>query len=296
MHVVQSALSMQIRNMEEELGGPLFDRTTSGLVPTRSGQHFYQLCIPIARSIASAKQEMIDLQTGSSTQGLLRIGITSPMCRNVLGDVLPRFLEIYPDFDISVSEGYSRDITEQVQDGKLDVGLGALPVGESSLTWTHGFTDRYVVVSGRPIHGPTMTPIELSELNGLTLILPTEQHLMRQTMDEHIASGRITPKRVITITGMVATLESVVNTDWAAIGLMNSVLERIDDEKTFIYPIINPTMFFDLYILHDLYNPLTLAAKQFVDMFRDRLMELRSIWSRAEQKRSAGDGTANSNA
>ncbi|SPP92919.1 LysR family transcriptional regulator [Bradyrhizobium vignae] len=279
MHVVQSALSMRIRNLEEQLGSPLFERTPSGLVPTRAGQHLYDLCIPISRSISAAKQEMDDLKSGKSKKGLLRIGITSPMCRNVLGNVLPQFMEMYPDFEIAVSEGYSREITEEVQAGKLDVGLGALPLGDSSLTWTHGFSDRYVVVSGRPIHGPTLTPVELSQLTGSTLVVPTARHLMRQRMDEHIASGRLKPKKIVTVTGMVATLESVRDTDWAAICLMNSVLERIGDEKTYIYPIVNPTMYFDLYILHDVHRPLDIAARQFVDMFRARLTELKSLWS-----------------
>ena len=189
MHVVQSALSMRIRNLEEELGESLFDRTPSGLVPTRSGQHLYDLFIPILRSISVAKQEMDDLKSGKSKKGVLRIGITSPMCRNVLGNVLPQFLEMYPDYEIAVSEGYSREITEEVQAGKLDVGLGALPLGETSLVWTHGFSDRYVVVSGRPIHGPTLTTIELSQLNGFTLVVPTERHLMRQRMDERAGPG-----------------------------------------------------------------------------------------------------------
>lgn len=40
MHMVQPALSMQIRNLEEELGAPLFDRNPRSVAPTIAGRHF----------------------------------------------------------------------------------------------------------------------------------------------------------------------------------------------------------------------------------------------------------------
>jgi DNA-binding transcriptional LysR family regulator len=281
MHVVQSALSMQIRNLEEELRTPLFERAQRGLVPTIAGRRFYELCVPIARSISSARQEIFDLVEGTRVTGSLRIGLTSSMCKNVLGNVLEAFHALYPNVEVAVTEAYARNITELVQSGALDVGLGAMPLDNHSLSCELGFTDEYVLVSGQAINGPTGTPCDLATMKELTLVIPSERHLLGSTMLNHIASGRISPKAVLKIDGTVATLESVRHSGWGAICLMNSVADKLDASDTFIYPIANPKMQFDLYLLHDLRNPLTLAARRFIEMFGNRLKEVKSLWSDA---------------
>jgi hypothetical protein len=99
-------------------------------------------------------------------------------------------------------------------------------------------------------------------------------------MRGHIASGLLAPKSVVTVNGMVATLESVRRSDWGALCLMNSVVDKLDDKETYIYPITNPQTNFDLYLVHDLRKPLTPAAKIFIEMFENRLKEVRTLWSK----------------
>jgi DNA-binding transcriptional LysR family regulator len=280
MHVVQSALSMQIRNLEDELRTPLFERNQRGLVPTAAGKRFYELCVPIARDLAGAKQEMLSLTEGTTVSGSLRIGIASSMVRNVLGQVLLEFHQLFPRVDIYVTEGYARNITEMVQSGQLDVGLGAKPLEPGSLSCQLGFTDDYALVSGRPINGPTFTPCDLAKLNDLVLVVPSERHLLGSTVQGYIADGRIKVKSLVRIDGTVAALESVRNSDWGAICLMNSIAERIGDDDTFIYPIASPAMQFDLYLLHDLRKPLNTAARSFFQMVQRQLREVQNGWLR----------------
>jgi DNA-binding transcriptional LysR family regulator len=284
MNVVQSALSMQIRNLEDELQTPLFERSQRGLVPTAAARRFYELAVPIARSMASAKQEILALQEGIQASGTLRVGVTSSMCKNVLGDVLTEYHGLFPNIDLIVTEAYARNITELVQAGALDLGLGARPIEPGSLSCELGFTDEFVLVSGRPINGPSLTPCDLSKMRDLTLVVPSERHLLGSTVAEHIASGRIKPRTVVRIDGMVATLESVRHSDWGAICLMNSVADQVGAQDVFIYPISQPQMQFDLYLLHDLRTPLTQASRSFIEMFQRRLREVQTGWHRQMQR------------
>ncbi|OVZ60537.1 hypothetical protein CDO44_07305 [Pigmentiphaga sp. NML080357] len=281
MHVVQSALSMQIRNLEDDLGTPLFERGQRGLVPTVAGRRFYELAVSIARSLSAARQEIRDLAAGNAVTGSLRVGVTSSMCKNVLGRVLADFYALYPGVDISVTEGYARNITELVQAGALDLGLGAMPLDNSSLSCELGFTDEFVLVASQPINGPTFAPCDLALMRDLVLVIPSERHLLGSTMQNHIASGRVAAKKVIKIDGMVATLESIRHSDWGAICLMNSVADRIATGEYYIYPILNPRVQFDLFLLHDLRFPPTLAARRFTEMFAARLREIKAMWSEA---------------
>ncbi|AKQ58457.1 LysR family transcriptional regulator [Bordetella hinzii] len=279
MHVVQSALSMQVRNLEEELGTPLFERGQRGLTPTVAGRRLYELAVPIARDLSAAKQEILDLVAGDVVTGSLKVGVTSSMCKNVLGKVLDDFLRLYPAVDISVTEGYARNITELVQAGALDLGLGAMPLDSTSLSCELGFTDEFVLVSSQPVNGPTFSHCDLSAMHDLVLVIPSERHLLGSTMQSYIASGRVKARKVIKIDGMVATLESIRHSDWGAICLMNSVADQIDTEQYFIYPISNPRVQFDLFLLHDLRSPPTLAARRFSGMFSRRLREIKEMWS-----------------
>jgi len=279
MHVVQSALSMQIRNLEEELGTALFNRNQRGLTPTVAGRRLYELAIPLARDLSSAKQEILDLVAGDVVTGSLKVGVTSSMSKNVLGNVLVDFHRLYPAVDISVTEGYARNITELVQAGKLDLGLGAMPLDSTSISCELGFTDEFVLVSSQPINGATFTPCDLSAMHDLVLVIPSQRHLLGSTMQNYISSGKVKAKKVIRIDGMVATLESIRHSDWGAICLMNSVADQIDSQQYYIYPIANPRVQFDLFLLHDLHSPPTLAARRFSGMFARRLREIKQIWS-----------------
>ena len=281
MHVVQSALSMQIRNLEDELGASLFQRSRKGLHPTTAGRRLYELCVPIAQDLATAKQEIFDLVEGKRVTGSLRVGLTSSMCQGILGSVLNEFYNLYPNVELTVIESYARNITDLVQAGMLDVGLGAMPLETNSLSCRLGFTDQYILVSSAPINGPTLTPCDLFAMPELKLVIPSERHLLGSTIGGFIRAGQMRPKSVMRIDGMVATLESVRHSDWGAICLVNSILDQINSSKLFFYPIVQPKIQFNLYLLHDSRNPPTLAARRFTELFERRLNEAQPVWSRS---------------
>jgi DNA-binding transcriptional LysR family regulator len=274
MHVVQPALSMQIRNLEEELGTVLFERNARGVAPTIAGRRFYELTLPIARNIAFAKQEILDLVQGDRVSGSLRIGLPPSVCLGVLGKVLTQFCCQYPNVDVEVVEAYSRMLTEQVHDGSLDVALGAMPTEQSSLACRHGFKDEFVLISGQPIHGESLTPCNLSAMKDLKLIIPSERHLVGSTMLDYVMSGQASPRQVMKIDGLIATLECARNSDWGALCPFVAVINELAAKTLYIYPIIGPVMPFDLYLVHHPRRPLTLAARRFVEILEKELDEV----------------------
>jgi DNA-binding transcriptional LysR family regulator len=280
MHVVQSAISMQIRNLEEELKTLLFERGMRGLAPTVAGRRLYERCVPIVKAIAGAKQEVLEMVQGNMVSGTVRIGLTSSMCQNTLGLVVAGYTRKYPDVHLSVTESYARNITDLVQSGALDLGLGALPLDNNSLSCRLAFTDYFVLVSGAPINGPTGTPCDLTQMKDLNLVVPSERHLLGTHMRQMIAGGRLRPHRMMVVDGMVATLESVKHSEWGALCLMNSVADRLGSGDTYIYPVVNPTIPFDLYLVHDLRRPPTAAARLFVEMFEQQLKDVAARWSK----------------
>jgi DNA-binding transcriptional LysR family regulator len=279
MHVVPSALSMQIRNLEDELGTAVFERTKRGVEATVAGRRFYELCLPIARTVATVKQEIRDLVQGNNVSGSLRVGLPSSLCQGILGGLLEEFYSRYPNVDITIVEAYSRYVTEQVQSGFLDVALGAMPIEHTSLACRPSFKDQFVLISGKPINGEQFTPCDLSKSKDLKLVVPSERHLMGSTLLDYIAGGQILAKRVAKIDGLVATMESVRNSDWGAVCQAVGVFNELISRKLFIYPIVKPTMQFDLYMLHSPRRPLTLAARCFVEMLEKKIEEVLTVYA-----------------
>lgn len=64
-NVVQSAISMQIKRLEQELSARLFERESSGLRPTAAGEQLYSFCTSILREVAAAKEAVTGQQEGS---------------------------------------------------------------------------------------------------------------------------------------------------------------------------------------------------------------------------------------
>jgi LysR family transcriptional regulator, nitrogen assimilation regulatory protein len=74
-NVVQSALSMQIRRIEDEFGVQLFNRLPRGVEPTEAGRKFYERCVPIARNFALAQEELSGASDLTALSGVIRVGL-----------------------------------------------------------------------------------------------------------------------------------------------------------------------------------------------------------------------------
>ncbi len=133
MHVSQSALSTQIRQLEDSLGEPLFSREHKSLVLTEAGR----VALDYAETIFRAGSELMQtLQHGStSRRQMLRIGSMSTLSRNFQKDFLRPVLG-REDLDLVLRSGSLRELMEDLSAHQLDVVLTNLPVKrEGSSTW-----------------------------------------------------------------------------------------------------------------------------------------------------------------
>lgn len=273
-NVVQPALSMQIRRLEEELGTSLFDRTPKGIEPTIAGDRFYQLCLPIVHSLADARQEIMELGNGTRVAGSLRVGTPPSVNRGILGKVLSDYVEAYPDVEVTVTEAYSDGLTAMVQQGHLDLALGAAPSSNTGLYHRVALRDRLMLVASHPINGAPLTPCRLRDLNDLKLIVPSRKTFLGASIYNYIASGELQPKRMLEIEGVTASLEMARFSDWVTIFPFISMHRDIRRQDFHVYPIIDPPMSFNLYFVFDPRRPLTAASRAFSEMLEAALRDI----------------------
>jgi len=99
--VSPSAISQGIRNLEQRLGVPLFNRTTRSVSLTEVGERYLQRVGPAVQELASASEEL-DAATDRPS-GLLRLNVLRAAHMIVLQPVLRRFLDAYPEVDLEIT-------------------------------------------------------------------------------------------------------------------------------------------------------------------------------------------------
>jgi DNA-binding transcriptional LysR family regulator len=289
--VVQPALSIQVRRLEDEFGMALFDRNAKGLVPTASGKLFYELCAPIRRNVGEARQQMLELAKPDQVFGAVRCGFPPAFFKSLLAPVLIRFAERYPRVELTVREGYGGTLKEWVARGELDFAFGAW-FDDQSIEHSVVYEEELAFVSGAPIAGKPFHPCDLSRIEGLKLLLPSSNQMLGPVLRQHIAAGLLHPVRTMTVDSYLGVLEVARASDWAALIPITGLLDEASNPDIFIYPIARPYLSFRWHLLHEQAQPLSTAAQILVEAVAAELAEKHSLWRALWEGRIAEAGGA----
>jgi len=140
----QSAVSAQIRQIEEEYGERLLDRSGKVVRLTPAGEVFFEYVQRILTVYHESKRAVAD--QGQQPRGVLAIGANEATCLYVLPDVFAKYLKRYPDVQISIYRNFSRKILERVHDGSIDVGVVTMPVKSPGLKVRSIHRDRLMLM------------------------------------------------------------------------------------------------------------------------------------------------------
>ncbi len=173
--ISQPALSMQIKELEQSFGTPLFERGAREVRPTPLGE---AVALRV-RDILRAVDELGDLARATEDRlaGRLRIGVIPTVAPYLLPTIIGNLARDNADLDIHVRETVTPRLIEELAEGRLDTAIVALPVSEPSLTEVALFTETFVLV--RP-SADALSPVPDREaLREMRLLLLEEGHCFR---------------------------------------------------------------------------------------------------------------------
>jgi len=277
-NVVQSALSMQIRRIEDEFGVLLFNRLPRGVEPTEAGRKLYERCVPITRNLALAREELLGASDLVALSGVIRVGLPGSFNRGVLCNILLPFMERYPDVRLTISEAYTGTLIDWVREGSVDFALGVRPSEEGGLIQKLIYRDRVVLMSGAPVNGPSFSACNLSEAENLKLILPAQNQSFGSLVQSYIDKGQIRAAKTIEINGTVGAFQLARFSDWGVLTPFVSVCQESDRSGMYVYPIVSPEIPFDLYLVYDKRRPPNIAARQFIAAIEAEMRVVDGIW------------------
>lgn len=159
--LTQSAVSAQIRRLEEWLGAELFDRGAKSAELNAQGREL----LPQAEALVAMAQSMVEHTAGSAgagrVSGLLRVGAIASVQQDLLVRALARFRGDYPDVRVRVVPGVSLNLLGQVDAGEIDLAVMIRPsfALPSELAWQP--LAREPMVLAAPRHAPRVAWREL---------------------------------------------------------------------------------------------------------------------------------------
>ena len=153
LHRTQSAISVQLRNLEADLGVTLFARTPKGMALTDEGERL----LPRAKSILSALRQAGTLFETPLT-GRIRIGIPDDFDDKVLEGTLVDFSRRHPGVDVVATSGCTSGFPAAIRKGSLDIAVCSGPDNEAGealrvepTVWAAGRTARIAADAPVPL-------------------------------------------------------------------------------------------------------------------------------------------------
>jgi DNA-binding transcriptional LysR family regulator len=182
MFIVQSALSQQIRKLEDELGVRLFERTTRSVALTAAGEALLPL---ICKVLAGVDQITINAQAISGTiGGRLTVGMMEVPSEGLdVAALMAMFHSRYPAVSVTLRSGGSDSLIEAIRDRKLDVAIvGSKLTGNGPLTCVELFREPLVAVVLASCRLAAKSTVALTDLAELPFIdFPPGYGLRRET-------------------------------------------------------------------------------------------------------------------
>ncbi len=206
--ISQPALSMQIKELEQEVGTELFERGARHVRLTGFGEDF----APRVRDILRSMEELGDLAraSGSRLMGRLRIGVIPTVAPYLLPTLLGNLRSQHEGLDIHVRETQTPRLIQELDEGRLDSAIVALPVSEPALVEIPLFTENFLLVrpgadAGKPVPEPEM-------LREMRLLLLEEGHCFRdQALSFCNVDARALPSRDFLEASSLSTLVQMVD-------------------------------------------------------------------------------------
>lgn len=294
LFISQPSLSAAVKRVEQEVGLPLFNRSTNPVSLTEAGEYY----VKSAEQIMAVENDMREHFARLSENGPRRLNIGSSMffCSYVLPDIVESFRECCPQIMVTLSEGGSAALSERLKEGAVDFLLEAEPPDKKvfeSIVWTkeniivavpssYGINDeladcRYdfeeLAAECRAVPSkPPVSPARFSEES--FLILKKGNDLYRRSLAICKEAG-FTPKVSMYLEQMMTAYYLVCEGRGIAF-VRDTILDCLSPcGKVFFYRLASPEASRDVYLSYKKTGALSQVQRDFIEFMKTRRLSLR---------------------
>jgi LysR family nitrogen assimilation transcriptional regulator len=240
LNIAQPALGVQLRALEQEFGARLVTRNSAGTVPTAAGALFLDEARKILARLAELKRRLREIEDRQPLA--VRVGMPASLTGHLTGRLLARVRDAIPSLHLSIVEGPSNQIVEQVQSGRLDVAV-AFEARAAGDLWIEPILNESLclIVASGSRHARAKS-IELAALRGIDLTMPGEGDVVRRILKDTMRAHGMQPRIVYPVTSMPAMIDIVLEGLACAVLPAGAVAREMAEGKLIARPIVRPDL------------------------------------------------------
>ncbi len=182
INLSQPALSIAIKNLEADIGGPLLTRTTRTLSLTPEGSEF----LPVAERLLNDWDEAFEdiHNLFSLHRGKISIAAMPSFASNQLPEVFVRFRQVHPEVNVSVQDIVAEQVVSQVRSGRVEIGICFDPGESEDLLFQPLFQDHFMAILPPFMEESTPTTLEWASLLEHDFIALQKPASMRDQLEQ----------------------------------------------------------------------------------------------------------------
>ena len=207
LHLTQSALSHQLRDVEDKLGVALFQRTARRMLLTRAGERLLESARRVLDELERAEEALRD--EGSQREGLLRICTECYTCYHWLPSLLHAFQQKSPRVEVRIVAEATRRPVEALLEGELDLAIVSDPIKNRKIELEPLFQDELFLVTA-PNHPLSRRAyVKAEDLADEHLILYCDDKRDLTIYQQVLIPAGVSPRRLSSVQLTEAILEMV---------------------------------------------------------------------------------------
>lgn len=264
LHRSQPALSMAIRDLEERLGQPLFEKSHKGQL-TPYGDY----CLPRFRELIKQHDRLArDLQqVALGQQGRVTLATVPSVASRLMPEFLAAFIAQYPNININLHDENAEFVCRMVASGEVDLGISSVWAHDERLEYTHLFEDNVGVVLHRDHRLASRQNLQWQELKKERFIANGTSRLLHNTAAASLVDNN--DFYISNMISLIAMLEA-----GSGITTLPRLAFPLDNRKLCFIPLSEPRLVRRISIIKQANRSLSPSAQALEQVILKRLMEL----------------------
>ena len=190
LNISQPAVTKHIKNLEEQLGNPLFIRTKKGVILNEYGEKIF-LNVKQALNLLSESEKEIS-KYKSLNKGTIKIGISTTLARKYLLKYIKKFHETYPNIVIDIYTDATKDLIKQLKNGVIDIIISKFPqTRDNDLDYIYLDKTKYIFVANEEYSFLSNKTIPIKKLVNYPLLLQKTPSNSRDNIEKYLKENNI---------------------------------------------------------------------------------------------------------
>ncbi|NML97791.1 LysR family transcriptional regulator [Paraburkholderia sp. RP-4-7] len=185
LHIVQPAVSRQLKLLEDDVGAPLFERDRRGMQLTEAGHILLDRARRALRELESAQQEI--RPTPGLVSGAVSLGLLPSSCELLTAPLVGALQRAFPQIRVSLSVGYTDHLLRWLESGEIDAALLYDPAASPALDVKPLVEESLSLVGLASIGLSDDYPVSVAALGDAPLVLPSAPHRLRSLVEHACA-------------------------------------------------------------------------------------------------------------